>query len=290
MTKIEKMRTRNILSIVFMVIVFIGALCVGVGLLLSEILFPQIEELFKCPIWYQVFLYLSFAIAISGIVGCAFTKNRQNTTKFEWNIELALFLGGFALEIFCALARTESYVLNVFICIGGAISSVGFFCGIGSLIGRLRKPKGFYADVYSNLITCGNLNYDNFPKSKPSSLSEIIEVEKFFETSLPAELIDFLLEFNGDGDLLFSTKEIIETTKGVRETFKDTTFIGVDSFCFFGGDGAGNYFCYKILDDCSIKDGEIYLWDHETNEAQLVETTLKDLIIKYYNGEMRKGD
>ena len=272
-----------------MVIVFIGALGVGVGLLLSEILYPEIEELFACPAWYQAFLYVSFAVAVAGLVGCWFTKTHQNTTKLESRIELTLFLVGFALEIVCALVRIESYVLDALICIGGAISSVGFFCGIGSLFGRLKKSKGVYADIYSDLVTCGNIYYNSFPKTKPASLFEIAEVEKYFGTPLPNEIVDFLLEFNGDGNLLFSASEIVDTTKLVCETFKDTTIDVVNKFCFFGADKANeqeNLYCYKILDDGSIKDNEIFLWNRKTNETKFVATTLPELIKKYYKNEI----
>ncbi len=288
-SKIAKIKKQNILSIFFMAIVLVGSLGVGVGLLLSEILYPQIEELFACPAWYQAFLYSSVAVAVIGLVGCGFTKNCQNTSKLEWRIELSLFLAGLTIEIICALARTQSYVLDIFICIGGAISSVGFFCGIGSLIGRLKKTKLFYSNIYSYLITDGTLSYENFPKNKPASLVEIMEVEKYFGTPLPNELVDFLLEFNGDVALLFSASEIVSTTKLVRKAFKDTTYDGLDKFCFFGADKVGekgDLFCYKILADGSINDGEIYLWKHKTNQAKLVAKTLPELIKKYYNNKI----
>lgn len=284
-SKIQKIKTQNILSIVFMSVVCLGAAGVGACLVMSEVLYPQTDELWECPAWYQAVIYVSLAVAVGGIVGCAFTKNRRNTSKTECNIELALFWGGFVLDAVCAIIRTESRVLDIFIGIGGAISSVGFFCWIGSSTGQIKKLRDVYVDIYRDLITYGQLYYDKFPKSKPAPLLDVIEVEKYFNTPLPAELVDFLLEFNGDGDLLFSANEIIDTTQSVRETFK--AFGGADKFCCFGGDGAGNYFCYKISDNGRIEDGGIYLWNHETNEATLVAATLPELIKKYYNGETK---
>lgn len=289
MTKIEKLRKQNLLSIISMVIVFIGALGVGVALLLSEILYPQIEDLFACPVWYQTFLYASFLIAVAGLVGCGYTKDRRNTTKLELRIEVVLFLLGLTIEVICALARTESYVLNVFICIGGAISSIGFFCGIGGLIGRFKKPKKVYTYIYSDLVTCENLNYDNYPKTKPAPLLDIMEVEKYFNAPLPNDLVDFLLEFNGDDNFLFSASKIVDTTKLVRETYQNRGFSEIDKFLFFGANkvvDAKNLFCYKILEDGAINDSEIYLWNHETNETELAAKTLPELIKKYYNNEL----
>lgn len=283
--KTQKIRRQNILSIVFMTIVFVGAVGFGVCLLLSEILYTQIENFFECPIWYRIFIFISLVFANGGIVGCAFTKNRHNTTNLECNIELALFVVGFIFELGFALASEESFSNALAICIGGAVSSVGFFCGIGSLIGKLKKPKDVYGKIYVELISLGTLPYRQLPKS--ATLLQIMQVEKYFNAMLPNELVYFLLEFNGDGELLFSAEEIIDTAKRVRETFRDTTFNGVDKFCFFGGDGAGNYFCYKISDDGSIADGEIYLWYHETNETKLVANRLTDLIVEYYNDVYR---
>ena len=288
-SRIKQIKNQNIAAIMSKAVVLVGALGVGVGLLLSEILYPQIEELFACPAWYQAFLYISFAVAIAGLVWCWFTKNRKNTPKIEWQIELGLFIFGFVLEIICALARTESYTKDVFICIGGAISSVGLFCGIGSMLGRLKKPTNTYADIYSNLVTNGNLYYNNFPKTKPASLAEVTEVEEYLGAPLPAELVDFLLEFNGDGNLLFSTKDIISTTKSLRESLNGPAIEGADKFCFIGSDSSGegaNLFCYKITDEGSIQAVKIFLWNRETNDVKPVASTLPELINQLYNNDI----
>lgn len=280
--KMRKLRTQRILSVVFLAIDCVGALGVGVSLILSEILYPQIEELFDCPAWYQAFLYVSFAVSVGAIVGCGFTKNRKNTPKLECYIELALFWTGLACELVCALARTESHVLNVFICIGGAISSVGFFCGIGSFIGRMKKPKkGEYEKIYY-----GKIPYQNLPALPDAATpKQIIEAEEFFGTMFPNELIDFLLEFNGDGNMLFSAAEIAKTTQSMRGKFKEPDLSGASKFCFFGSDGAENYICYRIRGDGSIAAGEIYLWDNGSNETRLIANALPELIEKYYGNE-----
>lgn len=137
----DKTKRKNILAIVFMAIVFVGALLIGISMFIAEFSYPHIEELFGFPIWYQIFLYGALALAIGGIIGCFFTKNKNNTSKFELYIELVLLIGGLFLEIVLALVRSESTIKAVLICCCGLASSIGMFCGIATLIGRYRKPK-----------------------------------------------------------------------------------------------------------------------------------------------------
>lgn len=281
----EKVHRGKIASQIFMAIIFLGALGVGTALVLSETLYPEIEEFIECPTWYRVFMYCSLAFIAFGIVGCAFTKNRRNTTKLECNIELWMFLVGFVCEICLALARDESKTKFVLICIAGAISLIGFFCGIGSFVGRLKYPRGVYSHIYRELISHGTMENKNFPENKPALLMDIIEVENYFCTMLPIELVDYLLEFNGDNRLMFSAEEIIKVTQSIRETFVGEKFKGIEKFCFFGGDGTGNSFCYKISDDGSIKSGVFY-WNRRDNIIQPFAASLKDLIINYYSGKM----
>ncbi len=140
--KITVIRMTKRLPIIFMGIVLIGALGVGACLLLlflSETLYPEIESLFVSPVWYQIYIYVSLLSLIVGLIGCAFLKNRQNTSKAELYVELALMVVGFVSMFIFASAREQSYIFNIFMCVGGAICSVGFFCGIASLIGYLKK-------------------------------------------------------------------------------------------------------------------------------------------------------
>lgn len=292
----EKIKRQDVLSAVFMSVVFVGSLGVGVCILLSEILFSQIHAFLVCPVWYQTFMFVSLAVAVAGIVGCGFTKNSQNTSNLECRIEFSLFLVGAIIELICSLISPESYLSNLFFCLGGAIVTGVVFCGIASFIGNLKKsPKDLaFAKVYYDLIVKGPLGNQSFPKTNPSTLSEIEEVEKYFGTPLPAELADFLREFNGDGKLLYSARKIIETTQSIRKNFKGKAN-EAQKLCLFGGAGAGDYFadtyfCYRICDDGSFEGREIYLWDSRANETKLVATSLKDLIAKYYKGEMIWGD
>lgn len=275
----EMIKRQNTLAIVSQVIVLVGALGVGVMLILSELLYPSIEEFSQCPVWYRVVMYVSLFVVTIGIVGCAFFKNRRNSTKKEFHIELTIFLIGLFLCIVFALARNEAYWKDVVICIGGMLCSVGLFTGIGSLIGLLKKLNGKYAKIYNvkNGMKC------TLPRN--ATLSQITNVESYFKASLPAELVEFLLEFNGDGNLLLSAQDIIETNKSVRAKY-DSIYGGINTLCFFGKNGLGDYFCYEINSDGSIQADKIYLWKHETNKAIEVAKTLPELIEKYYSDEI----
>ncbi len=292
-TDFEMIKRQNMLAIISQVLILLGALGVGVMLILSELLYPSIEEFSLCPPWYRAAMYVSLFVITIGIVGCAFFKNRRNTSKDEFHVALIIFLIGFSLSIGFALARNEAYWKDVVICIGGALCSVGLFSGIGSLIGLLKKLNGRFAKIYNNLvfakppkvkpIIMGNGLRCTLPKG--ATPSQIKKVESYFKTSLPIELVEFLLEFDGDGNLLFSARNIIETTESVRANF-DSVFDGINTLCYFGGNGFGDYFCYEIDESGSIQAGKIYLWKHETNKAIEVAKSLPELIEKYYGGEI----
>ncbi len=277
-----KYKNQKLLAFLFMLIVFIGALSIAVLLILSETLFYEIDEFTNCPQWYQTTIYASLAIIFFGLIGCGFTKNRLNTSNSEIIVNVSLFILGFVIMIFFTLLRVEAYWKSVVISIGGAMGSIGFFCGTASVIGQLKKLKN--ESEYAFLLRSFEKKQKTFYlKIAPGSLTEIKEVAHYFNTSLPNELVDFLLEFDGVGEFLFSAKRIVEITKLVRKNFKDTTF-KVDDLCFIGEGGQGNYFCYKIKDDGSIDDSNIFLWNHETNERIYVAESLPELIRKFYGG------
>lgn len=277
--RFSKYKKQRLLALLFMLIVFIGAMAIGVLLLLSEMLFSDINEFSLCPLWYQITMYVSLFVVIGGLIGCGFTKNRLNTTGNELVTYIILFFFGFAISIYFGLWRTEAFWKDILICIGGAISSVGLFCGIASFIGLSKKSKSKFAQLFKSYARDRKKSYLDL---KPASLVDIKEIENYFNTKLPNELVDFLLEFNGDGEFLYSTKQIIEMTKLFRENFKDFAN-KTQNLCFIGQDGEGNHFCYKILNDGTISDDLIYLCKNP-EELIPVADTLIELIYKYYSG------
>lgn len=130
---------KNKLSLVSFVITLLGGCGVGTNIMLSEILYQHIDDFTKTPIWYQVFMYVSIFVAIIGIILSAIYRNELNTKKIEIIIEILFMIVGLFLMLGLSLARYESYVLDVLICVGGALFSVGLFCFISTEIGLNKK-------------------------------------------------------------------------------------------------------------------------------------------------------
>lgn len=278
--RVTQYKKQKTLALIFTSVVFLSATAVGVLLVLSEVLYDQIEEFALLPLGYRIAMYVSLSVVFGGLIGCGFTKNKRNTTQTELTINIAMFFIGFALSLFFTFCRTEDYWNNVFVCIGGAISSVAFFLGIASLIGLSKKSESVYAAL---LKSYARERRTSSLKLSPASLIEVIEVEEYFHTMLPTDLVEFLLEFNGDGELLFSTGQIVEITKHFRESFRNSS-IKANNLCFIGQDGKGNYFCYPILEDGTISSDFICLWNPKSEKLTPVADTLKELISKYYSG------
>lgn len=281
----KKFEKQNFLSMIFMAIVLVGSIGIGVLILLSEILYAEILNFFACPMWYQIALYVLLFIIACGIVGCIFSRNKQNTTKIEVRIELAVFWIGFIFMLIFAFMR-DSRINDMLICVGGAICAVGFFCGIGGVIGTLKKSKRnfVFAEIYYDLCDDGLVSLKNFAGSG-ASISKIKKVEKYFKTPLPDELSEFLFECDGDGELLFSAKEIIETARKMRSELGGSVYVA-DKLCYIGSDASGNYFCYRIGEDGIIDDQKIYSFNHETKELKFVAKSLTELIEKYYRDKL----
>ncbi len=262
-----KFNKQNILSIIFMAIVFIGSLGVGICLVLSEFLYPDIENLYACPTWYQVVLYIFLAVAIGGLIGCAFTKNRQNTSRLECNIGVALFCVGFILMFVLALVRSEAHILNIFICIGGAICSIGFFCGTASLIGRLKKNKTD-VEISTGLTRSDNVlaKVKQILKQENISYSEIKKASSGFTNYV--FLIDkkYVIKLTEDSDKKSSLRKEINLYK----TF-DFDFVPKLIAC-------GEFENYQFLIISQIQGKRLYsIWHTLDNQ------TRKDIMFQIAN-------
>lgn len=278
--RLAKYQILHLLAGLFSFLVFVGAATVGVMLILSETLFYEIEAFSLLPLWYKLVMLAGFLAALAGLVGCLFTKNRLNTTRSEIKLNLCLFAAGFVLALIFALLPTEARWVAVMIGIGGAVGTVGFFSGIASLIGFMKKPKSQYAELFQAYARDRKTPYY---KLLPASLSDIIAAESYFGTPLPNDLVNFLSEFDGDGEFLYSTRQIIEVTQRLRG---NSSYQGL---CVIGQDREGNYFCYKIIGDGSIGDECIYLCKN-AEEIVPVADNLGELIYKYYSGLLNDED
>lgn len=130
---------KNKLSLISLFVTFIGGCGVGINIMLSEILYSDIDEFGNTPMWYQIFMYISLFITFVGIILSAFFRNKANTKIIEKKIEVALLIIGSILMFGFALSREESYFKDVLICMGGLLFFVGLFCFISTEIGLHRN-------------------------------------------------------------------------------------------------------------------------------------------------------
>ena len=126
----------------------------------------------------------------------------------------------------------------------------------------------------------------------PCPEQDIIEAEQIVGFPFPEDLKNLLREANGDRELLWSAGEIIKTVELNRtyftECFDDIEEYQrrVDRHIFFAGNGCGDYYCYRVLENSIADTSGIYIWEHETFESHYVAQDIADLIVRYYNGEI----
>ncbi len=126
---------------------------------------------------------------------------------------------------------------------------------------------------------------------RPCPEEEISETEKYVGFAFPSDLKNLLRETDSDHWLLLSAKEIRENVKHNREIFSEYFESEefeekVNRFIFFGTNGCGDYYCYKVLPDGRTDESAVYIWEHELFEAEKAAADIKELIIKYYNDEI----
>lgn len=263
-----------------MIITFIGALGVASCLIMSETLYPEIEELSACPQWYRAVMYASLAVVAIGLVFCAFTKNKSNTTEKEFSVEFTFLTIGAVCAGF-AFSSKEAYWIDVLSVTGAGVACMGFILGIGSAIGLSKKPKGVYVAVLKKADTTA---YREAARRGGAELDTIIGAENCLETAFPLELVSLYREFNGDGDLIFSVDEAVRTNIIVR-TLMGECCPGVEDLVFFGGNGCGDYFCYDTSSGYGAMN-VVYLWRHETLTVEPVALNMEALIRNYYAGRI----
>lgn len=131
---------KKTLSYIILFIVCIGAIGVGAEIIMSETLYPEIDEFSGCPIWYQILMYFFLILILIGLILSTLFRNKSNTTTKELIIEgFFAFLGiiGFSF----GLLRVRQEYEDIVICIGGFLFCIGFFPCISSIIGLSRNDK-----------------------------------------------------------------------------------------------------------------------------------------------------
>lgn len=133
----------------------------------------------------------------------------------------------------------------------------------------------------------------------PCPLSKIAEAEKCVGYPFPKELKDLLCEMDGDGWLLLSAQQIIETVERnrtvfyplFREDFSVEAYMDrIDRFIFFATNGCGDYYCYRVCEDGTVDENAIYIWEHEDIGEECcwkkVADSLTACITRYYQNEI----
>src|SRR5688572_3584553 len=115
----------------------------------------------------------------------------------------------------------------------------------------------------------------------PAAAHELQEVESALRVTLPADLRSLLLESNGvaayySAPLVWSAAEMIEQNLLFRRNpdFRDL-YMPFDALFFFGAEGNGDQFAYRILDG-EIREPWIYEWSHESDNREWFAHDLRD--------------
>lgn len=146
-----------------------------------------------------------------------------------------------------------------------------------------------YLELVNEFRTTRKYGDEISPRS-PASAEEISHAEQQVGIRFPAELRDLLLEMDGDCNLFLSIDDIVK-----YNAYPYSENYPLGSLLFFGADGAGNLFAYKV-EQKEVKSGKVYLWDHEIavwgpkkEELQCKAKSLVDLTQDFYGtcyGEM----
>lgn len=139
--------------------------------------------------------------------------------------------------------------------------------------------------MYKELLEACSQNVKWVQIQEPAAAAQIQEAEEAVGCRFPTELKALLSELSGDRWLLFSTSEIIQTTRTVREGLREC-YPDIEKLLFFGGNGCGDYYCYKILPGGKADGSAVYIWEHETNETRPVAKNMADMIERYYHDEI----
>jgi hypothetical protein len=123
--------------------------------------------------------------------------------------------------------------------------------------------------------------FDDARFQPPATAGQLRQVETIFGVTLPADLRSLLLESNGvaayySAPLVWSAAEIIEQNLFFRRNpeFRDL-YMPFDALLFFGAEGNGDQFAYRVLAG-QIHDWGIYEWDHESDNRQWFAHNLED--------------
>jgi hypothetical protein len=138
---------------------------------------------------------------------------------------------------------------------------------------------GKWIELYTDLSN----KHEYIRINPPATQQQIENVEEAFGNKLPSDIRDLLLEMNGDGWLIFSTEQIIEINLECRRL---DFYMPLDCLLFFGGNGCGDYYGFPITLSGCVRDDNVYMWEHESDNRIWTANNLEDTIQKYFNNEI----
>ncbi|WP_327078160.1 SMI1/KNR4 family protein [Priestia megaterium] len=124
---------------------------------------------------------------------------------------------------------------------------------------------------------------------EPASIEDIEVLEKLFSIQIPKELRSLLYETNGVNDsygysLIWSIEKIIRENLNLGERLEDI-YLPFNNLLFFADARNGDMFGYSISDR-SIKQNDIYLWNHGNNEQTQIAPSLNDFVEDWISGKL----
>ncbi|WP_315968170.1 SMI1/KNR4 family protein [Priestia megaterium] len=124
---------------------------------------------------------------------------------------------------------------------------------------------------------------------EPASIEDIEVLEKLFSIQIPKELRNLLYETNGVNDsygysLIWSIEKIIRENLNLGERLEDI-YLPFNNLLFFSDARNGDMFGYSISDR-SIKQNDIYLWNHGNNEQTQIAPSLNDFVEDWISGKL----
>jgi hypothetical protein len=176
--------------------------------------------------------------------------------------------------------------------------AVGGSCAFGRV-----TPEGFDPDVDDPRVSPGvdrgfaegratmwrelvSGLFEDVTFSDPTTAADIRRLEEAFGLTLPDELKTFLLESNGVSadyaPLVWPVDEMIEQNRSFRENegFAEL-YMPFDCLFFFGGDGGGDQFAYRVLAGQIRDTSDIYRWEHECDDRGWFASNLKDFFERW---------
>ncbi len=125
----------------------------------------------------------------------------------------------------------------------------------------------------------------------PATEADIFPIKRDLNIDLPKKLADLYKETNGVFGIygisfIWSTEQMVKENLFFRAIQKQSDSMrSLDTFLFFSDAGNGDLFGYSI-ENGSIQNDEIYVWDHEDDSRRVIASSLEEFIKGWILGEI----